>query len=69
MSAPLPIGTRTQWGPVSAVGITGGERYYWMLSPGGVVAMMPADVVEPSVRTAPTPTSESSVAETTGGET
>lgn len=45
---PLALGTRTQWGKIAAVGITGGERYYWMTK-AGVVSMMPADVVEPAV--------------------
>lgn len=43
---PLPIGRRTPWGRVRAVGLTGGERYYWMVDERGVVAMMPASVVE-----------------------
>ena len=43
----LPLGTETQWGLVSAVGWTAGERYYWMIDEHGSVAMLPADVVEP----------------------
>lgn len=32
---------------VGAVGLTGGERYYWLTHPNGTVSMMPADAVEP----------------------
>ena len=32
---------------VGAVGMTGGERYYWLTHDDGAVSMMPADVVEP----------------------
>lgn len=44
---PLNIGIKTEWGKITAVGITGGERYYWMVDKHGCVAMMPASVVEP----------------------
>ena len=44
---PLNLGTKTKWGKITAVGITGGERYYWMVDKHGCVAMMPASVVEP----------------------
>lgn len=42
----LPIDTKTPWGPIGAVGVVGGERYYWMIDKHGVVSMMPACVVE-----------------------
>ncbi len=42
---PLPIGTKTKWGKIEAIGWTGGERYYWMIGANGV-AMMPAFIVE-----------------------
>ncbi len=43
---PLPLGTKTEWGTIEAVGITGGERYYWMVDKLKVVSMMPAFMVE-----------------------
>lgn len=46
MGALLPLGTMTKWGRVGAVGLTRGERYYWLVSENGTVSMMPADVVE-----------------------
>ena len=46
MIPPLPIGTKTQWGKIEAIGITGGERYYWMVDKYGCVAMIPAFMVE-----------------------
>lgn len=46
---PVPFGTKTVWGKVQAVGITGGERYYWVVAQDGSVAMMPAFVVEKAV--------------------
>lgn len=46
----LLIGSQTQWGRISAVGLVGSERYYWMTDEDGGVAMMPADTVERSVR-------------------
>lgn len=49
-SAALEIGTETQWGRVVAVGITGGERYYWIVK-SNCVAMVPADVVESASET------------------
>lgn len=64
-STPLPLGTPTRWGPISAVGTTGGERYYWMVDADGCVSMMPTDVVEDQRRpktatVAPTATAHSS---------
>jgi hypothetical protein len=43
---PLPLGTETPEGVVQAVGITGGERYYWLVDAHGVVSMMPWFMVE-----------------------
>ena len=43
---PLPIGRKTKWGKISAIGIVSGERYYWTVDKYGGVAMMPADAVE-----------------------
>lgn len=43
----LKIGSKTLWGRIAAVGIIGGERYYWMVK-GSTVSMMPAVVVEES---------------------
>lgn len=44
---PLPLGSRVSpYGKVQAVGLTGGERYYWMVNDDGDVAMMPWFVVE-----------------------
>ena len=36
------------WGRISAVLLTGGERYYMLVNGQGAVALMPADVVEPA---------------------
>jgi hypothetical protein len=44
---PLSLGTKTPWGTVQAVALTGGERYYWMQDRSGVISMMPWFVVEP----------------------
>lgn len=44
---PIPLGTITAWGRIEAVGVTGGERYYWM-SDGRTAAMIPAFMVETS---------------------
>ncbi len=51
MTKILPLGYKTkQWGEVSMVGRTGGERYYWMvdktegLAP--LVSMIPAFIIE-----------------------
>lgn len=44
-SAPLQIGTKTQWGKIGAVLMTKGERYY-MMTRGNNVSLMPASVVE-----------------------
>lgn len=49
-SMPLRLGTVTEWGRIDMIGSLQGERYYWMTDWRGVVSMMPADVVEPSVR-------------------
>jgi hypothetical protein len=49
MNEPLPLGTKTKWGKIGMIGITGGERYYWMTSwdgPVASVAMIPAFIVE-----------------------
>ena len=45
--APLPLGTETRWGKIKAVGFIGKERYYWIVTKHGGVAMMPACAVEP----------------------
>lgn len=42
----IPLGTKTQWGTIEAVGITGGERYYWMVDKFKSVSMIPAFMVE-----------------------
>jgi len=42
----IPLGTKTKWGTIEAVGLTGGERYYWMVDKFGGVAMIPAFMVE-----------------------
>jgi hypothetical protein len=42
----LPLGTETKWGKIEMVGITGGERYYWMIDKHKVVSMIPALIVE-----------------------
>jgi hypothetical protein len=43
---PLPIGTKVKRGTISGITFTGGERYYFVDCPGGVVALMPACVIE-----------------------
>ncbi len=43
---PLPLGTDTEWGKIQAVGLTGGERYYWIVDKDGDVSMLPFFVVE-----------------------
>jgi hypothetical protein len=51
MDKALELGTRTHWGKIGAVLITDGERYYMMSkSKGKEVALMPADIVEPMVK-------------------
>lgn len=45
MNYPLPLGTRTNWGIIKAVGWIG-ERYYWIVDKFGVVSMIPASIVE-----------------------
>lgn len=48
MTEPLPLGTVVNpWGPIRAVGVTDGERYYWFSKGRGDVSMMPARLVEP----------------------
>jgi hypothetical protein len=43
----LPLGAVIKpYGKIAAVGLTGGERYYWMIGKHGDVVMMPADVIE-----------------------
>lgn len=46
MNPPLPLGTETEWGTIEMIGLTGGERYYWMVDKDGCVAMIPAFMVE-----------------------
>lgn len=47
MSEPIPIGTVVNpYGQITAVMLTGGERYYFLLKGGGV-SLMPASVIEP----------------------
>jgi hypothetical protein len=46
LPAPLLLGTRTPWGPIRAVMLTEGERYYCMSRGRGDVSMMPARLVE-----------------------
>lgn len=49
-TAPLPIGTKTRRGVVAGIRSEGGplgERFYLLKCPGGVTALMPADLVEP----------------------
>lgn len=43
---PLPLGTKTEWGEIEAIGSLSGERYYWMAHEDGGVAMIPAFIVE-----------------------
>lgn len=43
----VKLGSKTPYGKVVAVGLIGGERYYWMIGRGQGVSMMPADVIEP----------------------
>jgi len=45
-SKPLMPGTKTKEGTVEAVGVTGGERYYWLLDKDGAVKMLPWFMVE-----------------------
>jgi hypothetical protein len=47
---PLPIGKRTKYGKIAAVGFTGGEREYYMVDKLKTVSRMPAFMVEPSAR-------------------
>ena len=39
------MGCKTPWGKVVAIGLTGGERYCWMINKWGSVAMIPASEV------------------------
>lgn len=43
---PLPLDTVTEWGRIGMVGVTGGERYYWMVDDDGTVSMVPWFMVE-----------------------
>ena len=43
------IGDKTPYGKVSAIGIVGGERYYWCVK-NGVVSMMPSDVINSKLK-------------------
>ena len=45
-STPIALGTKTQWGAVEAVGVIGGERFYWMVDSHQGVSMIPASVLE-----------------------
>lgn len=45
----VPIGTRTDYGKIIAVGSISGERYYWMKK-GIVISMIPAVGIEPEVK-------------------
>ncbi len=50
MSELIPLETETQWGTIKMVGCLSGERYYWIIDKKyGGIAMLPADVVEPSL--------------------
>ncbi len=42
----LKLGTMTPWGKVAAVGVIGGERYYWLVDRDILVSMLPASLVE-----------------------
>lgn len=46
---PLPLGTETKWGDIQAIHSKDGERSY-MMTRDGVVSLMPADIVEASVK-------------------
>ena len=45
----IPIGTKTPHGKVIAITNKGGERYYF-LEDGCGIALLPADVVEDSIK-------------------
>ena len=50
-TTPLPLGSHIPgYGVIGAVGYTGDERYYWMCKSNSV-AMIPASIIEPLVRT------------------
>lgn len=50
-SPPLPLGTVIPTlGRIEMIGLTGGERYYWLIDKRKVVSMMPWSVVEPLAR-------------------
>ena len=49
----IPLGTKTKWGKIAAVGFRDGERYYMMIDKHGSVALMPAEAVEESVQPRP----------------
>ena len=44
----IPLGAKTHWGKIAAVGIRDGERYYMMVDRHRVVSLMPAAIVEGS---------------------
>lgn len=46
ITMPLALGTETEWGTIEAIGITCGERYYWMIDKYKCVSMIPAFMVE-----------------------
>jgi hypothetical protein len=46
MVEPLLLGTETDHGRVGGIVFTGGERYYLLLKPNGVVSLLPWFVVE-----------------------
>lgn len=51
---PLPLGTAVPpYGEIQAVGMLGGERYYWLTTKDGAVSMIPAVVLEPMHAEAP----------------
>lgn len=48
---PLDLDSKTPWGHVGAVMLTGGERFYMLVDGDGAVSLLPADIVEPAVAT------------------
>lgn len=38
---PLPLGKKTKWGTIHAVGVRGGERYYMLVNKWKVVTLLP----------------------------
>jgi hypothetical protein len=47
---PLPLGTKIGKWKIAAVGVTGGERYYWLTKGKNEVAMWPHFMVEPQAQ-------------------